>query len=327
MSRERFDWLRRIAGEVIATPGSESNVKEIFDACAELTRTRGDEVRIFNQFAEEGNYLWHHEVTGAALVHLAETNAAAGARVRAFVSATGSAGTIAAGDRLKAAFPGVKVAAAEALQCPTLLRNGFGAHRIEGIGDKHVPWIHNVRNTDAVAAVDDADCMSILRLFNEPEGKRLLASRGVAESVVAALPLLGISGIGNLLAAIKVARWFELAENDVVLTVLTDSMDLYGSRLAELTASAGAFDRDAAVSAWAGSLAGQRADNVLELTWPERRRVHNLKYYTWVEQQGKRVEDLDAQWRDESWWKRIADQAPAIDALIEEFNRDVGIAV
>jgi hypothetical protein len=240
------------------------------------------------------------------------------------VSSTGSAGTIAAGDRLKDELPGVCVAAAEALQCPTLLCNGFGAHRIEGIGDKHVPWIHNVRNTDVVIAVDDADCMQLLRLFNEKEGRSLLAARGVAEELITRLPLLGISGIGNLLASIKLARWFELSEHDVVFTILTDSMELYGSRLTELWKTEGAFDRGAAGEAWAGSLAGQRTDNLLELTHLERKRVHNLKYYTWVEQQGKDVRELEAQWSQPEYWKAIQRQAPIIDELIQEFNAEAG---
>ncbi len=324
MSRERFQWLSKIAGEVITTPGSESNVKEIFDKCHELSRTRGDDIVIFNQFEEPGNYLWHYEVTGAALLRVAERSLGKDAQVRAFVSSTGSAGTIAAGDRLKAALPGVRVAAAEALQCPTLLCNGFGAHRIEGIGDKHVPWIHNVRNTDAVVAVDDADCMRLLRLFNEKEGRSFLASRGVAQDFIQRLPLVGISGIGNLLASIKLARYFELSEHDVVFTILTDSMELYGSRLGELEKSEGPFDREAAVAAWAGSLAGQRADNLLELSHPEKKRVHNLKYYTWVEQQGKDIRELEAQWRDEEYWTSIQRQAPRIDELITEFNREAG---
>jgi cysteine synthase len=323
MSRERFEWLSRIAGEVITTPGSESNVKEIFDKCHELSRDRGDDIVIFNQFEEPGNYLWHFEVTGNAILRAAERLLGPSEHVAAFVSSTGSGGTIAAGDRLRQALPGVKVAAAEALQCPTLLRNGFGAHRIEGIGDKHVPWIHNVRTTDAVVAVDDADCIRLLRLFNEKEGGRCLADQGVPDAVIQALPLLGISGIGNLLAAIKLARYWELSDQDVVFTVLTDSMDLYRSRLAELDRSEGPFDHDAAVAAWAGALAGQRADNVLELTHPERRRVHNLKYYTWIEQQGREVAELNAQWSDPSYWTGIQAQAPRIDELIAEFNREV----
>ncbi|HEY9593329.1 MAG TPA: pyridoxal-phosphate dependent enzyme [Spirochaetia bacterium] len=323
MSRERFEWLSKIAGEVITTPGSESNVKEIFDKCHELSRTRGDDIVIFNQFEEPGNYLWHYEVTGDALLRVAERMIGKGQTLRAYVSSTGSAGTIAAGDRLKEAVPGLRIGASEALQCPTLLANGFGAHRIEGIGDKHVPWIHNVRNTDAVIAVDDEDCIRLLRLFNEKEGRACLSRAGVPQALVDQLPLLGISGIGNLLASIKLARYYELSDRDVVFTILTDSMALYGSRLAELNASEGPFDRDAATSARAGSLLGQRADNVLELTYPERKRVHNLKYYTWVEQQGKTVDELHAQWNDEDYWKGIRGQAAEIDELITEFNAEV----
>ncbi|MGA2762212.1 MAG: pyridoxal-phosphate dependent enzyme [Spirochaetia bacterium] len=325
MSKERFQWLQGIAGEVITTPGSESNVKEIFDKCHELSRERGDDIVIFNQFEEFGNYLWHFEVTGDAIARVMEKALAAGDRLAAYVSSTGSAGTIAAGDSLKKKFPGVKIGAAEALQCPTLLCNGFGAHRIEGIGDKHVPWIHNIRNLDAVIAVDDNDCMNLLRLFNEKEGKALLASRGAPSRLIESLPLLGISGMGNLLASIKLARYYEMSEKDVVVTILTDSMQLYGSRVRELAEQAGAFDRAAAVRALAVSLEGQRCDNVLELTYPEKKRVHNLKYYTWVEQQGKTVQELNAQWEDPGYWSGIQEQAPRIDSLIEEFNREVGL--
>ncbi len=325
MSKERFQWLSGIAGEVITTPGSESNVKEIFDKCHELSRTRGDDIVIFNQFDEFGNYLWHFTVTADALLRVAEEETAGSGELRAFVSSTGSAGTIAAGDALKLKHPGVKIAAAEALQCPTLLSNGFGAHRIEGIGDKHVPWIHNVRNTDAVVAVDDADCMNLLRLFNEPEGRQLLSRAGVKDALLDRLPWMGISGIGNLVASIKLARWFELGSRDVVLTILTDSADMYRSRLAELNEREGGFTREAAVRAHAVSILGQRADNVLELDWRERRRVHNLKYYTWVEQQGKTAEELTAQWTDPGYWERIREQAPLIDQMIEEFNAEAGV--
>ena len=325
MSRERFEWLSKIAGEVISTPGSESNVKEIFDKCHELSAERGDDIAIFNQFEEYGNYLWHYEVTGDAALRALDLLTGAPTRLAAFVSATGSAGTLAAGDRLKASHPGMRIAAAEALQCPTLLANGYGAHRIEGIGDKHVPWIHNVRNTDAVVAVDDADCMSLLRLFNEPEGKARLAATGVPDDTIRSLPLLGISGIANLLASIKLARACGFSEDDVVVTILTDSLDLYASRLAELTEAEGPFDREAAIRAHAVSLAGQGADHVLELTERDRRRIHNLKYYTWVEQQGKKIEDLDAQWDDPASWRRVQLQAPRIEELITEFNREVGI--
>jgi cysteine synthase A len=165
MSRERFTWLRDVIGsEVIATPGCESNVKEIYDKCWEIRRTRPDCV-IFNQFDEFGNASWHYNTTGRAIEEVFSLVKDNKNKLAAYVSATGSAGTIAAGDYLRTIVPGIKVVASEAKQCPTLLMNGFGGHRIEGIGDKHVPWIHNVRNTDVVTAIDDEDCMRILRLF------------------------------------------------------------------------------------------------------------------------------------------------------------------
>lgn len=317
MSRERFAWLEAIGAEIIATAGCESNVKEIYDKCRELRQDPG--IVIFNQFEEFGNPLFHYNVTGPALQ---EVFAGLGGRSRAaaFVSATGSAGTIAAGDHLKRLHPGLKIVAAEALQCPTLLQNGFGEHRIEGIGDKHIPWVHNVRNTDAIAAIDDEDCMRILRLFNEPAGHELLIGGGVDADLVASLPSLGISGICNLLGAIKTAKYFELTEQDVILTVFTDSAGLYGSRLVELAAARGAYTRENALRDQAGPLDHQGIDHFKELAYPERKAIHNLKYYTWVEQQGKTSEELTAMWEPEYWRSRLEDEVGHIDRLIGEFN-------
>jgi len=216
MSRERFEWLTSVSGEIIKTPGSESNVKEIFDKCWEL-RESGQSLVIFNQFDEFGNYLWHHEVTGPAILEVLERIMGPEDKFRGFMSATGSAGTIACGDFLKKQFPTSKIAASEALQCPTLLRNGFGEHRIEGIGDKHVPWIHNIKNLDFVVAVDDETPISLMRLFNEPAGKKYLTSEGVPTALIDMLDLLGISSIGNLVTAIKFARYYELGEHDIVI--------------------------------------------------------------------------------------------------------------
>ena len=232
MSQERFNWLKTVASEIIATPGSESNVKEIFDKCWEL-RKSGEELMIFNQFEEFGNYLWHYEVTGHAMEDVLKKELGNKGNYRGVALTTGSAGTIASGDYLKQVFPSSKIIASEALQCPTLLENGFGAHRIEGIGDKHVPWIHNVKNTDLVVAIDDNAVVNIARLFNEPEGKAYLVKKGVPVEVVERLNLMGFSGIANMLSAIKYAKYYELGEDDVVLTVLTDSMELYGTRIEE----------------------------------------------------------------------------------------------
>ena len=318
MSRERFDWLKKIGAQVIATPGCESNVKEIYDKCWELRKDPANV--IFNQFDEFGNPIFHYTVTGPAFEEVLADLSGGRLRAAAYVSATGSAGTIAAGDYLKTRHPDLKIIATEALQCPTLLMNGFGGHRIEGIGDKHVPWVHNVRNTDAVAAIDDEDCLRVLRLFNERAGQSHLRSAGVDGKQIAGLPLLGISSICNLLAAIKTAKYFELSERDVILTVFTDSTELYQSRLAELQAEHGAYRAKDAVADFAGPLAHQGVDHFKELTYPERKAIHNLKYYTWVEQQGKTSADLSAQWEPDYWRALFEDEVGRFDELIEAFN-------
>ncbi|MDK9698945.1 MAG: pyridoxal-phosphate dependent enzyme [bacterium] len=319
MSKERFDWLREIGAEVIATPGCESNVKEIYDKCAEL-RTDSHNV-IFNQFEEFGNPIFHYNITGPALEEALMSRYPKN-RVAAFISATGSAGTIAAGDYLKSIYRDTKIVATEALQCPTIYRNGFGAHRIEGIGDKHIPWVHNVRNTDAVAAIDDADCMALLRLFNEPAGREELLQVGIPETTINNLPLLGISSICNLLAAIKTAKYFEYDENDTIVTVFTDSAEMYQSRLQELTASDGAYQSRNAIADYVAALQRQRIDAFRELNYYDRKAVHNLKYYTWVEQQGKSVEELNAQWNPEYWKELFEEEIVEFDRMIEEFNYD-----
>jgi hypothetical protein len=246
-------------------------------------------------------------------------------RYRGMASATGSAGTIASGDYMKQAFPGSLIVASEALQCPTLLENGFGAHRIEGIGDKHVPWIHNVKNTDMVVAIDDNAVVNLSRLFNEPVGRKFLASKGVPEAVVGTLDLFGFSGISNVLSAIKAAKYYEMDENDIMVTVLTDSMELYQSRLQEMHAEFGEYTEKDAAADFARYLHGQSTDNLLELRYSDRRRVHNLKYFTWVEQQGKTYAEIQSMWQEPDYWTSIQKQVGEIDELITEFNAEVGL--
>lgn len=325
MSQERFNWLKSIAGEIIATPGCESNVKEIFDKCHELDAERGASIVIFNQFDKFENYLWHYTVTGAAMVEVLEKLGVKAENVRGYASSTGSGGTLAAGDKLKDTYPNIKITASEALQCPTLLRNGFGGHRIEGIGDKHVPWIHNVKNTDMITAIDDQDCMDIYRLFNEPAGIEYLKGIGISDADIANLDLFGISGVGNMLSAIKMAKFYEMDEDDVVFTILTDSSEMYTSRLDELTEQQGPFTAIDAAKVHAASLLHQGLDNVQELGYYDRLRVHNLKYYTWVEQQGKTYDEINAQWYDKSYWSQLPALADKIDEMIEAFNKEVGL--
>ncbi len=324
MSKERFEWLYSIAGEVIATPGCESNVKEIFDKCWEL-RKSGEDLSIFNQFDEMGNPLWHYTVTGSAIEGILQKYLTGDKKFAGYVSSSGSGGTLAAGYYLKKKFPRSKVTVAEALQCPTLLQNGFGGHRIEGIGDKHVPWVHDCKETDFVIDVDDEIPMRLLRLFNEDAGRKALKAKGVDPALVDSLDLLGISGIGNMTAAIKFAKYNELTENDYVVSIATDSMQLYKSRVAELAEERGAYnemnaERDLEL------LSGVGLDYVKELNYYDRKTIHNLKYYTWIEQQGKDLPELNSQWDDhDNYWEGTFNQVDQIDELIEDFNDRVGI--
>ncbi|RLD61872.1 MAG: pyridoxal-5-phosphate-dependent protein subunit beta [Bacteroidetes bacterium] len=325
MSKERFEWLRdKAKSTVIATPGSESNVKEIYDKCWELRRTR-DDVVIFNQFDEFGNSAWHYNITGNAIEEVYNLVKIKDSQLAAYVSATGSAGTIAAGDYLRTIHPFTKVVASEALQCPTILRNGFGAHRIEGIGDKHIPWIHNVKNTDAVTAIDDEDTMRLLRLFNEDEGKKYLKLQGIGDEIIQILPLLGISGIGNLLSAIKTAKYYELTSDDIIITIATDSSEMYLSRIEELRVERGDYKEIQAAKDFEKCMLGQQIDNMRELNYQDRRAIHNLKYFTWVEQQAKDVQDLEQLWYDREIWDTMFHQVHRWDELINEFNDRTGV--
>lgn len=319
MSKERFDWLANVAGEVIATPGCESNVKEIFDKCWELRKTR-DDVMVFNQFDEFGNHLWHYDVTGNAMKELLEQEMGPHDNYSGVVLTSGSSGTLGCGDFMKALYPGSKIATGEALQCPTLLLNGFGGHRIEGIGDKHVPWIHNVRNTDMIVAVDDESTMRAVRLINEEQGKDYLAQQGISQQIIDRLDLMGISSVGNVLSAIKYAKYYELTKDDIVLTVFTDSMELYDSRMKEMHDEHGPYLREEAAKDY-DHLMNLGIDHTLELSHYERKRIHNLKYYTWIEQQGRDLDELNEQWYNyREYWERIHKLVPKIDELIKEFN-------
>ncbi len=325
MSKERFEWLKTVAGEIIATPGCESNVKEIFDKTWELRKTREDVV-IFNQFDEMGNSVWHYQVTGKAIQDVYEKVRREGDHFAGSAFTSGSAGTMGSGDYLKEVYPKSKLAVGEALQCPTLLNNGFGGHRIEGIGDKHVPWIHNVKNTDMVIAIDDEDSQKLLRLFNEPDGQKFLVEEvGVPADFVEKLPLLGISSIANMLCCIKMAKYYEMNEHDVVATVATDSSAMYTSRIHELLEADGPYTKAMASADYAEHLHGIRTDAMEDLTYETRKRIHNLKYYTWVEQQGKTYEEINQQWYDEHYWTDTHNQADEIDAVIDEFNDATGL--
>ena len=318
MSQERFDLIERFGGKVIKTPGSESNVKEIYDKTWELRRDPN--VRILNQFEVMGNYRFHYEVTGNTIADLAEALQGQGigrGRVAAYVSAMGSGGTIAAGDRLKQLWPEHKIVGLEPVQCPTLFNNGYGAHEIQGIGDKHVTWIHNVNNMDAVMCIDDMNCLRGLQLFTDEVGWQVMEQRfGVpGESARTLGSIFGISGICNLLGAIKTARFYDFGKDDLIVTVCTDDIGRYHSVMKWLTEKEGVMDEAEATARMAGIFYGAGLDWIQEGTVHNRSRWRNLKYYTWVEQQGKTVEELDAQ-KDPEWWLAHQAKTAEIDRLI-----------
>lgn len=325
MSRERFEWLKKLGSEIHATPGSESNVKEVYDKTRELKSKRFDEIVVLNQFEEFGNAVWHYAVTGPAMEEVYQNLKQGDQRFAGIFLTQGSAGTLACADYIREIHPQVKVCAGEALQCPTLLLNGYGSHRIEGIGDKHVPWIHNIKNMDLVAGIDDEHCMRLIRLFNEPVGRAFLKKKGMPSDLVDRLDLFGISSIANIIGAIKLAKYFEMTERDFIFTVSTDSMELYQSRIEEIRKEKGVYSEIDAAMDFEACLIEQSVDWIIELSYWDKRRLHNLKYFTWVEQQGKTVEELDAQWYDENYWKNRLNSYKQWDRLIEEFNQKTGL--
>ncbi len=323
MSRERFEWLENWVtdqSDIVRTYGTESNVKEIYDAC-NLMATDTENV-ILNQFNEFGNYISHRAVTGPALERIFDAvNSNGKMQARAYVAASGSSGTLAAGDYLKAQL-GTDICVVEALECPTLLNNGYGDHNIQGIGDKHVPFIHNVLNTDYVVAVTDKASNALNLVFNTAIGRDFLLKRtGISGELIDGLADLGLSSIANVLGAIKMSRYLGLGADDVVLTVATDGAEMYRTEIARTTEQdfGGSFDELAAAESYGRYLLATTTDHMEELSLRGRERIFNLGYYTWVEQQGVSLQDFDAR-RDPEFWNRLMEVVPAWDRMIDEFN-------
>ncbi|MBT8241006.1 MAG: pyridoxal-phosphate dependent enzyme [Acidimicrobiia bacterium] len=323
MSQERFDWLEAwIAdpSDVIRTYGTESNVKEIYDACKELAK---DETNvILNQFSEFSNHLGHYRVTGPALDHIFSDTG--GANLAAYVSASGSAGTLGAGDYLKERH-GCRIVPVEALECPTMLYNGYGEHNIQGIGDKHIPLIHNVTNSDDVIAISDRATDTLTVLFNTRAGKDYLVELGLDSDFVDRLRHLGYSSIANMLAAIKLAKYHGYGSDDVIVTVATDGFEMYSSGLQRIIERdhGGDFDRAAAAAAHARFLEGTDTEHLIELSEVDRRRIFNLGYYTWVEQQDIPFPTFEAR-RQQGWWDGLRGYTDRWDDMIGEFNERTG---
>jgi len=325
MSQERFNWLEQWAAnpaeDVIRTVGTESNVKEIYDKCAELDADPNN--IIFNQFCEFANHLVHYSCTGRAMERVFESvrEASGALELSAFVSATGSAGTIAAGDYLKDQYE-TKIVAAEAVECPTMLYNGFGEHNIQGIGDKHIPFIHNVMNTDVVAGVSDRSCDSLNVLFNTDEGRAYLTGQqDLPAELVSELANFGLSSICNVLAAIKTAKQLDLGANQAVITVATDGAEMYATEIDKAIAKhlGGTFDSSVCDAIYREHMVEQTTEHTMVMSEIDRNRVFNLGYFTWVEQQGVSLEEFEVR-RRQDFWRDLRPLLPVWDDMIGELN-------
>ena len=328
MSRERFNWLEEWVvdpEDIHRTPGTESNVKEIYDACHVLAKD--EQNLILNQFSEYGNYIAHRAVTGPALERIfAAHGSDEDKTARAFICASGSAGTLAAGDYLKRSL-GTHTCVVEALECPTLLYNGYGEHNIQGIGDKHVPLIHNVMGTDFVIGVSDNASDALNVVFNTVAGRSYLSRhRKVDQWSLSGLDDLGLSSIANILGAIKYAKYMGLGTDDVVLTVATDGAAMYRSELdiAGRSHRSGEYSEVEAAEAFGQHVLGAGIDHVSELKRFDRERIFNLGYYTWVEQQGTSLEEFDRR-REHEFWDELMDLVPLWDGMIDDLNAATGV--
>ncbi len=322
MSRERFVWLEKWVedkNDIIKTTGTESNVKEIYDACNELSKDPNNE--IINQFSEYYNYAIHRAVTGPSLERsFNKVKGDSNLKARFYVSASGSSGTLAAGDYLKERLLS-KIAVVEATECPTLLYGGYGEHNIQGIGDKHVPLIHNVMNTDFVVGVSDQATNYLNLIFNTEIGQKYLTEKkGLKDQLVKSFPDFGFSSIANILASIKLAKYMNLSSDDAILTVATDGADLYSTELEKTKQDfIGTYDSTSCAELYGQYFQGITTDHMLELNQRDKERIFNLGYYTWVEQQGVDLNHFEAR-RHQSFWDKHLDKMLDLDEQIDTFN-------
>ena len=322
MSKERFDWLEKWVedkNDIIKTTGTESNVKEIYDACNELEKDKNND--IINQFDEYYNYATHRAITGSSFEKsFFKVKGDSNLQARFYVSASGSSGTLAAGDYLKENL-NAKIAVVEATECPTLLYNGYGEHNIQGIGDKHVPLIHNVMNSDYVVGVSDEATNNLNLLFNTDEGREYLTNRrGLNKEFVGRLPEFGFSSIANIIASIKLAKKMKLTKDDAIITVATDGADLYETELAKTKKQfSKIYDQITCAEIFAKNFDAISIDHTLELSQIDKERIFNLGYYTWVEQQGTSLEEFENR-RNQSFWDKHYKDMISLDEKIKEFN-------
>jgi len=316
MSPERYQRIRQYGGKLDLTPGSESDVILVLERTEEYKK--GARNKVLAQFELLPNYRFHRYVTGRSALEAAAEHG--NGRVAAFVSAPGSAGTIAAGDEIKQRFPDSLICALEPKECSTLFNNGRGVHRIEGIGDKMVTLIHNVLTTDYVGLVHDQDCILGLELL-ERQGRLVERTLHLPEGQLAPLAgIFGISGICNVLGAIRFARHLNLGPEDNVVTVATDGFDRYPSVLAELEGRSGA-PAESVLQGWFETVfRGYDPHAILDVRPPrQKQRLFGYKQQVWSEF-GYSQSYLDGM-QSQSFWDAEFDKIAEIDRrLIDQRN-------
>ena len=229
MSKERYERIAKYGAKLDLTPGSESDVILTLERTYELKKDPKNHA--LAQFELLPNYRFHRYVTGNSAIEAVK--GVGNGRIACFTSAPGSAGTLAAGDQMKKKFPECKIVALEPHECSTLTNGGRGQHRIEGIGDKMCTLIHNVLTTDFICQIHDDDCVRGLEVIHE--GTDILVKHGIKRSVAKSMvDLFGVSGICNILGAIKMAKYLKLGPDENVVTIATDSFDRYDSVIANL---------------------------------------------------------------------------------------------
>ena len=316
MSAERYERIRNYGGDLDLTPGTESDVILTLERTHSAYVAYPDKYMVLAQFELLPNYRFHRHVTGDAAVQAVKGIGNGG--VAAFVSAPGSAGTLAAGDYIKSLWDDSKIVALEPRQCSTLYDGGQGQHRIEGIGDKMVTLIHNVFNTDLLMLIDDEDTVRGMEVMQN--GSEVLTDRlGVPNT--AATELLGKFGpscVCNIIGAIKTAKYLGLGPDDNVVTIATDSYDRYPSVSRALYERNGGKPDDGQLEMWAKSAFLEASlGEIVDLNRPgQHARLQQMKEDLWMRfgYEGSYVRKMS----DQEFWNAEYERIHTIDPLIEQ---------
>ncbi|MFN8494024.1 MAG: pyridoxal-phosphate dependent enzyme [Caldilineaceae bacterium] len=316
MSQERYERIRNYEGALDLTPGTESDVILTLERTHKAYIAHPEKYVVLAQFELLPNYRFHRHVTGDAVVQAAQH--VGNGKVAAFVSAPGSAGTLAAGDYVKSLWSDSKIVALEPRECSTLFNGGQGQHRIEGIGDKMVTLIHNVYNTDLLMLIPDEETVRGMEAIQA--GAQVLVDRlGVPSAAASQLVgKFGPSCVCNVIGAIKTAKYLGLGPNDNVVTIATDSYDRYPSVSAALYQRNGGKPSDDQLEMWAKSVfLGASLGEIVDLNVAgQHERLQKMKEDLWTNFGYTR--DYIGRMASQEFWDGEYAKIQAVDPLIEQ---------